>query len=93
MQKVKIVYDPNITLRQVTRIYTILAMDHFGGRKEKVARALGITTKTLYNWLQEFGLFTPHSEWVAGRASQEVANTFVDESTYNDWRARAARCS
>ena len=47
-------YDPTITLE---KRYILKALAHFDGNKTQAAQALGITIKTLYNKLHEYGEF------------------------------------
>lgn len=48
-------YDPSITLGELERRYIIKALEYFDGNKTQAAHALGITIKTLYNKLHEYG--------------------------------------
>lgn len=50
-------YDPNITIHELEKRYILKALIHFGGNKTQAANALGITIKTLYNKLHEYGEF------------------------------------
>lgn len=50
-------YDSNITLYELEKKYILKALSHFGGNKTQAANALGITIKTLYNKLHEYGEF------------------------------------
>jgi transcriptional regulator with PAS, ATPase and Fis domain len=50
-------YDPSITLGELERRYILKALNHFDGNKTQAANALGITIKTLYNKLHEYGEF------------------------------------
>ena len=50
-------YDPSLTVHEVERRYILKALAHFEGNKTKAAQALGITIKTLYNKLHEYGEF------------------------------------
>ena len=50
-------YDPSVPLHELERKYIIRALDHFEGNKTQAANALGITIKTLYNKLHEYGEF------------------------------------
>jgi DNA-binding NtrC family response regulator len=54
-------YDPNISLHELERRYIIKALQYFDGNKTKAAQALGITIKTLYNKLHEYGDFEKFS--------------------------------
>ena len=49
-------YDPEMTLSEVNRLYILSALKHFTSKK-RAAKALGITVKTLYNRLHEYGVF------------------------------------
>jgi two-component system response regulator HydG len=50
-------YDPSLTLHELERRYIVEALKHFEGNKTQAANALGITIKTLYNKLHEYGEF------------------------------------
>lgn len=50
-------YDPSITLGELERRWILKALKHFDGNKTQTAQALGITIKTLYNKLHEYGEF------------------------------------
>jgi transcriptional regulator with PAS, ATPase and Fis domain len=50
-------YDATITLHELEKRYIVEALRHFDGNKTQAANALGITIKTLYNKLHEYGEF------------------------------------
>ena len=50
-------YDPTITIHELEKRYIIKALCHFEGNKTQASNALGITVKTLYNKLHEYGEF------------------------------------
>jgi transcriptional regulator with PAS, ATPase and Fis domain len=50
-------YDPTMTIHELERRYILKALSHFKGNKTQAANALGITIKTLYNKLHEYGEF------------------------------------
>lgn len=50
-------YDPSLTLYELEKRYILRALVHFDGNKTRAAQALGITIKTLYNKLHEYGEF------------------------------------
>jgi Response regulator containing CheY-like receiver, AAA-type ATPase, and DNA-binding domains len=56
-QKDVIEYDPSMTLHELEKRYILKALAHFGGNKTQAANNLGITIKTLYNKLHEYGEF------------------------------------
>ncbi|MDB2426078.1 sigma-54 dependent transcriptional regulator [bacterium] len=50
-------YDVSVTLHDLEKNYILKALGHFDGNKTQAANALGITIKTLYNKLHEYGEF------------------------------------
>lgn len=56
-EKDVIQYDPQMTLHDLEKRYILKALAHFGGNKTQAANNLGITIKTLYNKLHEYGEF------------------------------------
>lgn len=50
-------YDPAVSLHELERRYILKALNHFEGNKTQAANALGVTIKTLYNKLHEYGEF------------------------------------
>ncbi len=50
-------YDPALTLHSLERQYILQALNYFDGNKTQAAIALGVTIKTLYNKLHEYGDF------------------------------------
>lgn len=50
-------YDPTLPLHELERRYILQALNYFEGNKTQAANALGITIKTLYNKLHEYGEF------------------------------------
>ena len=50
-------YDPTMTLHELEKRYILKAFNYFDGNKTQAANALGITIKTLYNKLHEYGEF------------------------------------
>ena len=50
-------YDPSVTLHELERKYILKALNHFEGNKTQAAQALGVTIKTLYNKLHQYGEF------------------------------------
>ena len=53
-------YDPGLTLAELNKLYILNALEHFSS-KRRAAKALGITVKTLYNRLHEYGAFEHYS--------------------------------
>ncbi len=49
-------YDPGMTLAELNKLYILNALEHFSSKRE-AAKALGVTVKTLYNRLHEYGVF------------------------------------
>jgi len=54
-------YDASITLYELEKRYIIKALNYFEGNKTQAANALGITIKTLYNKLHEYGEFEKYA--------------------------------
>ena len=50
-------YDPTQPLYELEKRYILKALNYFDGNKTQAANALGITIKTLYNKLHEYGEF------------------------------------
>lgn len=50
-------YDPTMPLHELEKRYILKALNYFDGNKTQAANALGITIKTLYNKLHEYGEF------------------------------------
>ncbi len=53
---------PGLTIREVERELIVRTLEHFQGNKRQAAKALGISLKTLYNRLNEYG---EHEENIA----------------------------
>lgn len=54
-------YDPTMTLHELEKRYILKVLNYFDGNKTQAANALGITIKTLYNKLHEYGEFEKYS--------------------------------
>jgi len=54
-------FDPLIPLYELEKRYIIKALAHYGGNKTQAAQGLGITIKTLYNKLHEYGEFEKYA--------------------------------
>lgn len=54
-------FDPSISIHELEKRYIIKSLKHFDGNKTQAANSLGITIKTLYNKLHEYGLFEDYS--------------------------------
>lgn len=50
-------YDPSMTLYDLEKMHVLKSLKHFNNNKTQAAAALGITVKTLYNKLHEYGYF------------------------------------
>ncbi len=53
-------YNPDVSLAELNKLYILNALEHFASKRQ-AARALGITVKTLYNRLHEYGVFDNYS--------------------------------
>lgn len=60
--KMSIEFKPEQPLHEVEKVYIISALDYFKGNKMLAAKSLGISTKTLYNKLHQFDLFTKYAK-------------------------------
>jgi transcriptional regulator with PAS, ATPase and Fis domain len=54
-------YDPSMSLYELEKRYILKALNYFEGNKTQAANALGITIKTLYNKLHEYGEFDKYA--------------------------------
>lgn len=54
-------YDPTLSLHELEKRYILKALNYFEGNKTQAANALGITIKTLYNKLHEYGEFEKYA--------------------------------
>lgn len=54
-------FDPSVPLYELEKSYIIKALAHYGGNKTQAALGLGITIKTLYNKLHEYGQFEKYA--------------------------------
>lgn len=50
-------YEPSLTLHDLEKRYILKALAYYDGNKTQAAHSLGITIKTLYNKLHEYGEF------------------------------------
>ena len=55
-QKSMVPYTPGVTLAELNKLYILSALERASSKRE-AAKALGITVKTLYNRLHEYGVF------------------------------------
>ncbi len=72
MAKIKLVYDPKVSLEEVKNAYIVLAMDHFEGNKTRAAGCLGITQRTLYNMLDRLQVKWERTPWVKGLWASKI---------------------
>ncbi|MFZ3230487.1 MAG: sigma-54 dependent transcriptional regulator [Pseudobdellovibrio sp.] len=54
-------FDPAVPLYELEKKYILKALGHYGGNKTQAAQGLGITIKTLYNKLHEYGEFEKYA--------------------------------
>lgn len=54
-------FDPAVPLYELEKKYILKALAHYGGNKTQAAQGLGITIKTLYNKLHEYGEFEKYA--------------------------------
>jgi len=54
-------FDPSVPLYELEKKYILKALAHYGGNKTQAAQGLGITIKTLYNKLHEYGEFEKYA--------------------------------
>ena len=54
-------FDASVPLYELEKRYILKALAHYGGNKTQAAQGLGITIKTLYNKLHEYGEFEKYA--------------------------------
>jgi two-component system response regulator HydG len=54
-------FNPECKLHELEKRYIISALAFYGGNKTQAAQGLGITIKTLYNKLHEYGEFEKYA--------------------------------
>ena len=64
-------YDPGMTLAELNKLYILNALEHFTSKRQ-AAKALGITVKTLYNRLHEYGAFEHYSLHYSVQANSKI---------------------
>lgn len=62
-----VLFDPTVTLHELEKNYILKALNYYDGNKTQTANALGITIKTLYNKLHEYGEFEKYAVKSGGR--------------------------
>ncbi|HEX6707318.1 MAG TPA: sigma-54 dependent transcriptional regulator [Albitalea sp.] len=55
---------------EIERQVTLATLEHFDGHHQRTCEALGISVKTLYNWLREWSLVTGRRQRMLHAASQ-----------------------
>lgn len=60
-------YDPTLSIYELEKRYILKALAYFEGNKTQAANALGITIKTLYNKLHEYGEFDKYAVHSKGK--------------------------
>ncbi len=50
-------FDPEVSLHEIEKRYITKALNYYDGNKTKASKALGVTVKTLYNKLHQYGIF------------------------------------
>lgn len=71
--KIKVAFDPEVPLRDVIKAYVVLAVDANDGCKAKAAKQLGITEKTVYNYLNKWGFLRAYGAWINGLMGDRIA--------------------
>ncbi len=79
-QKKGISYNPALTLADLNKMYILNALEYFPSKRE-AARALGITIKTLYNRLHDYGVFEQYALYTQPVASIETKETLTTHSS------------
>lgn len=65
-------YDATVTLYELEKRYILKALNYFEGNKTQAANALGITIKTLYNKLHEYGEFEKYAVHAKPKAGANI---------------------
>lgn len=68
-------YDPTVKLHQLEKSYILRALNHFDRNKTQAAEALGVTIKTLYNKLHQYGEFEKYSSVNALNQQKVMSST------------------
>ena len=59
------------TLAEVEKQHILSVLDTMGGNKSKAATALGVSIKTLYNKLHQYGLMVSRKKTVESAPSEQ----------------------
>ncbi|MCC6277975.1 MAG: sigma-54-dependent Fis family transcriptional regulator [Oligoflexia bacterium] len=68
-------YDPDVPLHEVEKRHILKALHYFKGNKTRAAHSLGITIKTLYNKLHQYGEFENFAVHSKPEKEDEVSGT------------------
>jgi len=68
-------FVPDVSLYELEKLYICKAIEHFKGNKTKTANSLGITIKTLYNKLYEYGI------WESDDVSDDPIDNLINYGT------------
>lgn len=82
----QVVFNADMTIHEIEKRYILSALKHFNGNKTRAAESLGITIKTLYNKLHEYGEFDnfcvkPDPTVLDGEAELRVDGKLVGKIT------------
>lgn len=56
-------FDPNKKLNQVKASWILKSLNYHEWNKTETAKSLGVSVKTIYNFIDKYGLREPRKKW------------------------------